>query len=329
MIVIITAPSDLHADDVEGKLRARRLPVFRFDPERFPRHATATIRYAGTTKRVSLRVDGATVDLTTAVSAWWRRPGLPVIHEGILDSMSRQYARHECIRLMDEIWHLLDVRWLPGAVWAMRLADCKPAQLQLAATLGFDIPPTLITNRAEDFLAFHREHSGEVIDKMPSVVFPLDRNGPFHRYTQRVTTRDVGYVGRLRFSPMLFQPNIKKALEVRVTVVGSRVMAAEIHSQATAHTLQDWRRYDHGRTPYRVHDLPAEVHDRCVALVSKLGLRYGAIDLILTPAGRYVFLEVNPNGQWLWVEHKTGLPITEAVCDLLQSDLVAAEAKSA
>lgn len=51
----------------------------------------------------------------------------------------------------------------------------------------------------------------------------------------------------------------------------------------------------------------------------KLGLCYGAIDMVLTPDGRYVFLEINPNGQYLWIEFATGLPISDAICDLLIS----------
>ena len=54
-----------------------------------------------------------------------------------------------------------------------------------------------------------------------------------------------------------------------------------------------------------------------VLLVRRLGLHYGTIDMVLTPDGRYVFLEINPNGQYLWIEKQSGLPITEAVCDLL------------
>jgi glutathione synthase/RimK-type ligase-like ATP-grasp enzyme len=104
---------------------------------------------------------------------------------------------------------------------------------------------------------------------------------------------------------------------LRVTVVGSAVFAAEIHSQFTQHTRFDWRRYDHFETPHRIHALPTEIAQQCVSLVRQLGLCYGAIDLVLTPEGRHVFLEINPNGQYLWIEHATGLPISDAVCDLL------------
>lgn len=56
-----------------------------------------------------------------------------------------------------------------------------------------------------------------------------------------------------------------------------------------------------------------------MALVARMGLTYGAIDMILTPNGRYIFLEINPNGQYLWVESRTGVPISAAIARLLQT----------
>ena len=140
-----------------------------------------------------------------------------------------------------------------------------------------------------------------------------------NRYTLVVSTRDVGYAGALRRGPVIFQAYVPKRLELRVTVVGSAVFAAEIHSQHTRRTRHDWRRYDHYQTPLGRHALPDDVAGRCRRLVAELGLCYGAIDLILTPDGRYVFLEINPNGQYLWIEEATGLPISDALCDLLMA----------
>lgn len=329
MILILTAPTDVHADEVERRLRARGARVLRFDPARFPQRASLTVRLTGREKQIRLVHDGHTEELTECTSAWWRRPGAPVVHEQVRDVTCREYAQAECLQFTHDIWNALAVPWLPAPVWAIRRADSKHLQLQLAASLGFEIPTTVMTNSGDDFLAFHRQHDGNLIDKMPSVIFSRDPDHLFMRFTQRVTSRDIAYAQRLRYSPMLFQPNVDKQLEVRATVVGKQVLAAEIHSQVTAHTRQDWRRYDHGHTPYREHELPSLVRDRCLALVAQLGLRFGAIDLILTPEGRYVFLEINPNGQWLWVERETGLPITEAVCDLLLAPPADSDTKAA
>jgi len=117
--------------------------------------------------------------------------------------------------------------------------------------------------------------------------------------------------------PLIVQVYVEKAVELRVTVVGSDVFAAEIHSQATQRTKIDWRRYDEGNTPHFEHTLPDKVSKLCLAMTHSLGLVYSAIDLILTPDGRYIFLELNPNGQYQWIEHLTGLPITDRIARLL------------
>jgi glutathione synthase/RimK-type ligase-like ATP-grasp enzyme len=198
----------------------------------------------------------------------------------------------------------------------LRHAELKAAQLVVAGKLGFELPPTLFTTSPREFLAFYREHGGNVISKLPSGAL-YRQQSEVARYTQVVSTREVGFAQSLRRCPVIFQAYVPKRLEVRVTVVGSALFPAEIHSQHTQRTRHDWRRYDHLATPYLPHDLPDEVAERCLRLVAELGLSYGAIDLVLTPDGRYVFLEINPNGQYLWIEHATGMPISDAMCDLL------------
>jgi glutathione synthase/RimK-type ligase-like ATP-grasp enzyme len=206
------------------------------------------------------------------------------------------------------------------APWSI-LADrqAKLRQLSLAGRLGFAIPPTLVTNDPSQFLAFYREQEGRCITKHLSTKSLFDSGllEQFVRYTEPVTHRDLRSLGAIRLCPVLVQGYVPKQVELRVTVVGERVFAAEIHSQAAAHTAHDWRRHHAERAPCLVHALPDEVAQRCLRMTAELGLRYGAVDLILTPDGEYVFLEINPGGEYHWIEVYTGLPITQAICALL------------
>jgi len=106
---------------------------------------------------------------------------------------------------------------------------------------------------------------------------------------------------------------VSKRSEMRVTVVGHRVLAAEIGSQESRATRYDWRHYDDDTVPYRAYRLPPSVEARCVELLGALNLSFGAIDLIRTPDDEFVFLEINPNGQWAWIEEAAGLPIGDAI----------------
>jgi glutathione synthase/RimK-type ligase-like ATP-grasp enzyme len=189
----------------------------------------------------------------------------------------------------------------------------------MAGALGFELPPTLVTNSPEDFLEFYRQHHGNIISKLAESSFAESFGQDFWRFTEVVSKRDLGYAEAIRYCPLIFQAYVPKRLELRITVVGRVAFAVAIHSQESNRTRHDWRRYDEFRTNYSPHELPSDVAQRCLRLVENLGLCYGAIDMVLTPDGRYVFLEINPNGQYLWIENQTGMPISDAICDLLMS----------
>ena len=109
----------------------------------------------------------------------------------------------------------------------------------------------------------------------------------------------------------MFQEYVPKRIEIRATVIEREIFCAEIHSQQSERSRVDWRRYDFDNTPYFPHALPDHVRSKILQFMRRLGLLFGCIDMILTPEGEYVFLEVNQAGQWYWVELLTGLPITE------------------
>ena len=121
----------------------------------------------------------------------------------------------------------------------------------------------------------------------------------------------------VRYAPHLFQKYIDKAYEVRVTVINSQCFAVRIDSQANAKTKIDWRNYDLEHTPHSALVLPAEIEQRILNYVRSYGLTFSALDFIVTPTDDWVFLENNPNGQWLWLEELTGLPMTEALISAL------------
>lgn len=321
MILILSETGDLHASHVADRLRERGAPVVVFGPARFPREVEISQTYtpAGLERQV-LRFDGETVDLASVDTVWYRRPEKPIAPAGVTDATARAFVEKECSMFVQELWSSLDCAWLPSSPQLMRHAEQKLLQLKLAGALAFELPPTLVTNSPADLLEFYRQHGGRIISKQVCTAFHTTVGHTMIRYTELVTPRDIAHARSIAYCPMIFQAYVPKRVELRITVVGRQVFAAEIHSQITHHTRYDWRRYDRGRTPYRPHELPADVERRCVELVERLNLRYGAIDMVVTPDGRYVFLEINPNGQYLWIEHETGLPISDAICDLLMSD---------
>jgi hypothetical protein len=326
VILILTVPADENADLVVEKLQGRGAEVVRFNPAQFPAGAEVSLGYspAGCLRR-TLRADGRLIDLERVTAVWHRRPEPPVPHAEVTDPLLRDYVRQECRGFLHDVWNSLDCLVVPGPHHVILRAQLKASQLKAAAEVDFEIPPTLFSTSPADFLDFYRRHNGNVVSKLTGTAFFDTVGREYCRYTEVVSRRDVGYAQAVRFCPVIFQAYVPKRLELRITVVGRQVFAAEIHSQHSNHTRHDWRRYDLGQTPHFPHDLPAEVERRCVELVARLGLCYGAIDMVVTPDGRYVFLEINPSGQYLWIERLTGLPITDAICDLLLSGRVREE----
>ncbi len=319
MILILSNPDDSHVGPLAAKLRDRGADFKVFDHAQLPSSADASLAYSPTAipGYTTLRVNGETIDLNQVKAIWYRRPTPPVPHAKITDMASCEYVEEECENFLQNAWNSLDCCWVPAVPTVIQRAGFKALQLKLAATLGFEIPPTLITNNPSDFLEFYQHHNGNIVSKLPGSSFKRCVGHTFSRCTEIVSKRDVGYSQTVRYCPVIFQAYVPKRFELRITVVGRKVFAAEIHSQQTNRTRHDWRRYDHYHTPYLPHDLPPEVGQRCVQLVEKLHLCYGTIDMVFTPDERYVFLEINANGQYLWIENATGLPISDALIELL------------
>jgi glutathione synthase/RimK-type ligase-like ATP-grasp enzyme len=115
-------------------------------------------------------------------------------------------------------------------------------------------------------------------------------------------------------APNIFQPYVSKAAELRCVVIGEKIFSARIDSQANASTSKDWRGGDYQLEPF---SLPERVEASILRLVDSFGINFASLDMILTPEGEFVFLELNPNGQWLWLEQDLGLPLVANMADLL------------
>ena len=216
---------------------------------------------------------------------------------------------------------ILQTFWF-GDPEAIRVANRKPYQLMLAKELGFSIPQTLVTNSPDAAKQFAESLDSDIaIKPMWAAGIVMEEEGVERGvsiYTKRLSKAEfLGNLPSVKNCPLILQSYVEKDFELRITVVGEKVFACAIRSQASEKTKEDWRRYDLPNTPHSEFELPSEVRQKCIDLVKRLGLSFGCIDMIVTPKGEYIFLEINPNGQWLWIEHLTGMPISQAIADLL------------
>lgn len=316
MILILTRKDDFHADRVITELEKRNERYLRFETPDFPVSAAVSIRYGGQTD-VSLELNGKRVDLSDVKAVWNRRPQPPAISQD-LSPEYQEFAGDESKHVLRGLWALLSDRFWVNPYEAARSAELKPYQLRLAGEIGFEVPRTLITNKPDEAMDFFHACGGEIIYK-PFTSHFFRRDGKyFYIYANRVSEQDLtDKAGLIQHAPCIFQEYIPKKLELRVTVVGQKVFAAEIDSQTSQRSKEDWRRYDFQNVAYRPFQLPAALEEKLWELLCRLGLVFGCIDLILTPDGRFVFLEINQSGQWYWIETLTRMPILDSFIEML------------
>jgi len=287
------------------------MPAFRLNTDEFPvRVRTSFLPEKGLT----LTVDGKTLQGSFVRSVWYRRHVEPALPPG-LDEGVRDFCEREARAFLDGALGCLPAqRWMSHPA-AVAQAERKPYQLAIASELGFRIPRTLITNDSQMLTTIAAER--ELVAKAVSSGYVASERGNRAIFTSALSTEDLEKLNGLELSPVIFQERIPKLADIRVTVVASKVFAAEILSQEDESSAVDWRATTDPELPHRVHTLPEEIAGLCRRLVSHLGLAFGAIDLALQPDGQYVFFEINPNGEWLWLEDKLGFPIADTIAEWL------------
>lgn len=324
-ILIVTHSGDLHADLVAERLLARDARVFRLNLDRFPAEYRLDLRQidgapSGALMHLPTRSEIAATDIG---AVWTRKAGdFRFLSDEAFGPQERAYAIAETHHILTSFLLTTDGYWMnhpmasQGAMW-------KGEQLQRAARFGFRVPPSLTTNDGDAVRRFRSAVGGEIIFKplsSPSLggddVDAADRIVP-NLATTLITAEHEGMLDAVNELPGFFQRYIPKRYELRVTVIGDRVFAARIDSQNDARTRTDYRDFS-AEIDYTAETLPLEIERRCRDFVHSYGLTFGAIDLIFTPEGEYVFLENNPAGQFLFVEQLVPeLRMLDAVTDCL------------
>lgn len=253
-----------------------------------------------------LRADGRDINLTDVRSVWYWKPLLPKELRNLDPPTDQIFVYRQFLAMWRSLASLLADRIWVNEYYHMLAAEHKPYQLKTAAHLGFSVPETMVTSDPQKALDFWNFCKKEAIIK-PLMSSP---NDSYFLFANKITDELMDKAERIKSSPVILQRLIPAKNELRITVVGSQVFAAEIISESKL----DWRR---GKIEVRPFDLPEAIKDLCLKYVSNLGLLYGCIDMIVSLDGVYYFLEINPNGQWGFVEKRSGLPIGKAIAHLL------------
>lgn len=305
MILLLSHTWHFHSGPLMEALERRGIPALRVNQD-----ALDALTFALTPEGGAISLNGQRFPLSriTAVFA----PKSVSVTPASDEQMDRWVAAERAAALRAMASRLSHARWL----YQLHGGPDKLLQLQIARASGLSIPETLYSDDPEEVRAFIARH-GEVVAKLhEALTQSMDGSGA-RVSTQALSAEDLEALDELAGCPMIFQDRVRKDYEIRAVVVGDRVFAARIALQdQQADEVVDWR-YVGAPARWEAITLPGPAQEALVLTHRRLGLNFGAVDLIARPDGELVFLETNPHGEWWMLQDAAGLPIIEAMVDFL------------
>jgi hypothetical protein len=307
-VLIITFSNDNECiETVTHHLEKLGAKVIRFNVDLYPTQYALSSVYENGQWQVSLDHNDQQETLHDVTAVWFRR----------------------CHHLANELYTVLEKEYLPsvtgdvqqtlfgmlegfgcfsiGSYSMYRRLESKEEQLKIATGLGLKVPDTCISNHPEG-----------VIAKMQSS-FALYREGKEHVvFTNIVRPDDIVQLENLQYCPMQFQQKIEKTVELRVTIVGDQVFAFAVDSQQMENARTDWRKEGIALLEqWQPYTLPERIREQLLQLTETYQINYGAIDIIVDPAGDYYFLEINAAGEYFWLDRVVDGQISAQIAKVL------------
>jgi glutathione synthase/RimK-type ligase-like ATP-grasp enzyme len=308
MILVVSYPGDEHTDRVVDLLHQAGHDTARLDLGDLPSRAAAEFRYNGGPPVIRVRTADGNVDLGGCRVAWWRRIRPFGVDASVTSPEDRAFVASETTQAVYGALSGLNCDWV-NQPHLDEAAHRKPYQWSVAGQVGLSLPRTLVTNSPDRALEFVTS-----VGVGRTVFKAFLASTAAWRETRLVREDDLARIDSVRYAPVIFQEYVE-GVDLRITVVDDVMYAAEIDATRTTYPVD--MRMVVGEAMVRPVDLPPDVSAALRRLMRRLGLVYGAIDMRRRPDGTYVFFEVNPAGQWLFVEERTGQPISRAVADAL------------
>lgn len=315
-VLVITNKSDITSDFVILRLKEERVPFYRFNTDELTKSVFVSLNFSSGEFLLFDSYLNKYIDLSSFTSVYYRRPELPEIESSRLSDGEFKFIVSEILFSLEGVYKVLENAFWISDPYAIRQAENKPYQLLVAKSLRLNIPGSLITN---DPILFNKfVSSGEKIIKPIKSGLIEDGIDDKIIFTSLVSTNEINDE-QIKPCPQFVQEHIIKFADIRATVVGNKIFTARIDSQQYSETKIDWRRGENSLNHSTIV-LPKELNEKLIQLVKYFNLQFGAIDLIQDVNGEFHFLEINPNGQWAWIEKQTGMKISDEIVNLLVNE---------
>jgi glutathione synthase/RimK-type ligase-like ATP-grasp enzyme len=316
VILILADANDPHADAVQERLNSRGIVPARLNLDLASLVQTAIRFQAG---RWQIEQGGHTLDASNVTVAWPRRltVNLDLDQERTLADVGSRLWRNEWNRCLYGFYYACRNAFWMNPVQAATLTDNKFRQLELAETVGMNVPPTICSNDKGFLVEFVRSEVAVALKFQSQEMYKADDGSVQGIYVNKLLSHDLSDFGGREENPVVLQRYLEKKFEARYTYVDGEHFVCRIDSQSSERASIDWRRYDIPNTPHSAVEPPPDVAAKVEKFMAVAGLSYGAFDFVVDSLDRWWFLEVNTAGQWLWVEDLAGLPISDKIAESL------------
>lgn len=320
LILIISNKGDITTDLVIKRLHDLGTPFVRLNTEDIYKCIEITIDVSNQVQLVTISTPKKIFSGSDIKGAWYRRPQMPDFQDLDLSTDDRIFAIRETDEFFHNLWYFLDeVHWV-NSPHALVKAEMKALQLKIASMVGFTIPHTNFSNDHEAFKLLREIHKGHVVAKPisygsygktdESAIFATDlSNTPYDSELFSIVT-----------CPLIIQEKVVKESDIRLTVFGEEIFAYEILPKDQSQKLLDWRRYSPDQLQYNRVTPPRHIIESIRSFMRYFDLKFGAFDFALNMHGEWVFLEINPSGQFAWLELATGDCLIDALIRLLHGE---------
>ncbi len=313
VLILSRRKLDPHSRVIEWVLQQRGIAVHYLDLTGLPAKSCFSLALSNNMYGIAddkVRTEGINLPLHEIGVVWARRIffshrsyDFSGIHKDDLDNV-----KEELKGLIPSAYSALELALGNRVVWvnpftSQNAARSKAMQLMQARAAGFVIPDTLIGNEPAAIREFCERHQGSIVMKPFYPMTWQDKDKQRSLPTTIIQRSQLSSDKAIQYCPAIYQEYIAKAYELRVLILGDEMIAVKIDSQSQSHARIDWRLDNIKRSlNYSEVQLSAATKLKLRLLMRAMGLNFGSVDLIIDQTGREVFLEVNEQGQFLFLE---------------------------
>lgn len=321
MLLLFSSINERFTSLIEKHLDSSSLFKFNLDAASLKESIVSIIE-----DNIIIEQDGRRVKSSQISGVWIKRHSVLVTSDeeenycGFTDYCNYRLWKDEWNSVIKQLLAHLSYLGIPffDEIDSLVKAEKKMLQLDIAREVGFNTPCSIVSNSKSQIIDFLNQHDDEGILKLSTQPTFNKNNDVYFIFANKISSVDFDEMDVTINSPVIVQKYIEKQYEVRYTFVNGEHFVCKIESQLSDKSKIDFRRYDFANTPYVAIEAPKKIKKMVSVFMGKLKLNYGALDFIVDHKDNWYFLEINPVGQYGWIEHLTGLSITDAILCFLQ-----------